>query len=159
MNNNISIFHTNICSLQGNVDNLTCLLSDLNHNFDIIALTETWNPENKKHLFQAPHLENYSDFKGTTGTTTDSGADLYFHENLHPTTRTDLDFKFYEKDNEEFESIWFELNNESNPNLIVASIYRHPTEKSEKCLDYLKKTLTKLKKAKNKMIAITADHW
>ena len=66
INNNFSIFHTNICSLQSNFDNRENLLNDLNHGFDVISLTETWNPENKNHLFSADKLDKYHPFKGTT---------------------------------------------------------------------------------------------
>ena len=42
-----SIFHTNIQSLSHNFDQLELLLTDLGYNFDVIAVTETWNPEKK----------------------------------------------------------------------------------------------------------------
>ena len=43
-NNTIfSVLHTNICSLQGNFDNLEQLFNKLECEFDIIALTETWH--------------------------------------------------------------------------------------------------------------------
>ena len=48
----LGIFHTNICSLQANVDKLEDLLHDLDYTFDIIALSETWNPENQKIHFE-----------------------------------------------------------------------------------------------------------
>ena len=50
-----------------------------------------------------------------------------------------------------------EINNEHSPNIIIAAVYRHPTEKGEKFIEHLKKTLTKLKKEKDKFIAITGD--
>ena len=68
-NKQISLFHTNICSLKANIENLEILFQQLDHNFDIIALSETWNPENKKHLFtirtmdlQAPQIKVEQDF-------------------------------------------------------------------------------------------------
>ena len=102
--NNFSIFHSNICSLQGNFDSLQILLNDLNHEFDITSLSETWNPESKKHVFSAPKLENYHSYKGTTGTTGNSGCGLYIHENLTSIPRPDLNFKSFDNE-EEFESI------------------------------------------------------
>ena len=38
---NFSIFHSNICSLQGNFDKFETLLDNLEYQFDVIALTET----------------------------------------------------------------------------------------------------------------------
>ena len=102
-------------------------------------------------------MDKYHPFKGTTGTTGRSGAGLYIHKNLNPIPRPDLDFKYFEKENEEFESTWIEINNEHSPNIIIAAVYRHPTEKGEKFIEHLKKTLTKLKKEKDKFIAITGD--
>ena len=46
----LGIFHTNICSLQSNIDSLEDLLHDLEYTFDVIALTETWNPEKNKDV-------------------------------------------------------------------------------------------------------------
>ena len=49
---NFSIFHSNICSLQGNFDKLEILLDNLEHQFDVIALTETWHIEKMLILHQ-----------------------------------------------------------------------------------------------------------
>ena len=38
---NFSIFQPNICSLQGNFDKLEIFLDNLEHQFDVIALTQT----------------------------------------------------------------------------------------------------------------------
>jgi hypothetical protein len=62
--NPFSVLHTNICSLQSNGDNLIDLLSDLEFKFDIVAVTETWNPEEKKHKFSAPIIEGYCPYLG-----------------------------------------------------------------------------------------------
>ena len=37
----LSIFHTNVCSIEANNDKLEDLLFDLTWNFDIVALSET----------------------------------------------------------------------------------------------------------------------
>ena len=52
-NTNFSVLHTNICSLQGNFDNLEQLLNKIECEFDIIALTETWN-RRKLELYPWP---------------------------------------------------------------------------------------------------------
>ena len=58
---------------------------------------------------------------------------------------------------EEFETLWIEITLENNPNVIIASIYRHPTPTNDKFLHSLEKALTKLKKEKNKLIVLTGD--
>ena len=70
---NFTLLHTNICSLQSNIEDLEILLHDLNHDFDVISLSETWNPELKKHLFSAKHLDSYHAYIGSTGSTNKSG--------------------------------------------------------------------------------------
>ena len=122
----ISLFHTNICLLQANIDNLEHLLYDLDFDFDIIALSETWNPENRKHRFSPKIMENYHPYKGTTGTTSKSGTGIYIHKELNSLPRPDLEFKLFKED-EEFESYWIELINDESPNVIIGSIYRHPS--------------------------------
>ena len=77
INKQTSLLHTNICSLQANGDKLDILLKELDFKFDIIALSETWNPENKNHMFSPLHLEGYNNLTGTTGTTLKSGAGMY----------------------------------------------------------------------------------
>ena len=53
---NFIIFHTNICSLQANSDKLELLTNNLNHDFDVIALFETWTSENNNPYFEAPYI-------------------------------------------------------------------------------------------------------
>ena len=36
-----SLIHTDICSIGGNTEKLETLLSNLEHNFDVLALSET----------------------------------------------------------------------------------------------------------------------
>ena len=69
-----SLLHTNICSLQFNGDNLQNLLASLEFKFDIVALSETWNPEYKKHTFCPPVIDGYSSFRGTTGSSLKGGC-------------------------------------------------------------------------------------
>ena len=50
MNQSFSLMHTNISSLTANFKKLAYLLADLDFRFNVIAYTETWNLEVKKHL-------------------------------------------------------------------------------------------------------------
>ena len=74
-----SVFHTNIESLSHNFDSLERLCTDLNYPFDIIAVTETWNPSSKKDNFIPKRLENYQKYNGLPGESMKSGCGLYIH--------------------------------------------------------------------------------
>ena len=63
----LSIFHTNICSLNANTDQMLDLLHDLDYKFDILSLTETWNSEKKCDIFSPIHIDGYKDYYGTAG--------------------------------------------------------------------------------------------
>ena len=87
------LLHTNICSLQANIENLEDLLTDLQYDFNVIALTETWNPEKSKDRFNAKHIPGYHEYYGVTGSSAKGGCGFYIKDNLAPIPRTDLDFK------------------------------------------------------------------
>ena len=74
---NLSIFHTNICSLKQNFEGLEDLLTELGYLFDVIAVSETWNPANKSNKFRPGMLEGYYEYLGTTGYTLKSGCGFY----------------------------------------------------------------------------------
>ena len=61
-NDKFSLLHTNICSLQGNFEKLEMVLSDLEYQFDVIALTETWHDDNNPS-FVAGILPGYQNTK------------------------------------------------------------------------------------------------
>ena len=53
------------------------LLSLLQLNFNIISLTETWNPMDNRNNFNPGKIIGYNDFTGTSGHTLNSGCGLY----------------------------------------------------------------------------------
>ena len=63
---NFSVFHSSICSLQGNFDKLEILLDNLEHQFDINALTETWHMEGDVN-FTPGILPGYQKYVGLAG--------------------------------------------------------------------------------------------
>lgn len=52
-------FHTNICSLQARSQNLQNLINNLEYQFGVTAVSETWNAEVKKQNLQYDSLEGY----------------------------------------------------------------------------------------------------
>ena len=82
VNQCFSLMHTNISSLTGNFDKLEHLITYLDFCFDIIACTETWNPEDKKHLFTPGILERYHKYEGVTGSSMKGGCGMYIKESV-----------------------------------------------------------------------------
>ena len=149
--NSMSIFHTNISSIMANVDKLEDLLTDLDWNFNVIALSETWTDAKNKSNFTPPIIEGYHPYSGTFGSSQNGGCGFYISDKLSPIPRADLEFKIEEK-NCEAENHWIELNMESGPNTLIGVFYRHPSGKSDKFISNLETTLKKIKKEKKKTI-------
>ena len=152
---NMAILHTNISSLNANFEKLETLLSMLENSFSIISLTETWNPKTTNDKFSDKIIPGFTKFNGISGTTTKSGCGFYIAENINTIPREDLDKHFYNKKNE-FECKWLELVNSNTPNVIIASIYRHPSKNDLPFLEYLTVTLEKLRR-EHKTIILTGD--
>ena len=74
-NDKFSLLHTNICSLQGNFEKVEMLLSDLEYQFDVIALTDTWHNDNNPS-FIAGILPGYQKYESTSGSTKKGSVDL-----------------------------------------------------------------------------------
>ena len=156
VDNSFSLLHTNICSLQYNGDNLENLLANLEFKFDIIALTETWNPDFKDHCFQPPVLNGYKPYKGTTGSTLKGGCGVYINDNLKPLARADLNVKIKD-DDAEIETYWTEIIVDKQPNRLIGVVYRHPLKQNDKkCIEILSSTLSKIQR-ENKNVLIAGD--
>jgi len=156
LNKPFSLLHTNICSLQHNGDNLINLLSDLEFKFDVVALTETWNPDDKNHKFQPPIINGYSKYNGTTGNSLKGGCGLYLNSDLKALPRHDLCFNIKEE-SYEIESFWLEIIFEKQPNRLIGVVYRHPTKTNDtKSIELINDTLSKIKK-ENKRTLIVGD--
>jgi hypothetical protein len=150
-----SLLHSNICSLQYNADNLQNLLTNLEFNFDVIALTETWNPDYKEHTFQPPILDGYKPYKGTTGSSLKGGCGLYIKDDLKPLARPDLNIKIKD-DTVELETYWTEIILDKQPNRLIGVVYRHPINNDKKCAEILNSTLNKIRK-ENKKVLLAGD--
>ena len=149
--NFVSIIHTNICSLQANIDKLEDLLHDLDFSFDLIALTETWNSSKSNTPFLPKKLTGYLDYIGMEGSSKKGGCGLYVKDTFTPIPRKDLEFNI-SKTGSETESCWIELVNNSGPNILVGVFYRHPSSVNDDFIKKLKSTLKKASKEKKKII-------
>ena len=149
--NTFGIFHTNICSLQANIEQLEDLLHDLDHTFDIIALSETWNSEKTQLTFSPKRLEGYQDYYGTTGISLKGGCGFYIRNTYTHIPRKDLEFQIKESGCET-ENCWIELINEKGPNVLIGVFYRHPSKNNKIFEEKLKKVLKKINKEKKKTV-------
>ncbi len=152
----LTIYHTNIQSLQCNIDRLHTQLADLDYPFDIIALSETWNPSYKKDNFLPGSLPGYKKYNGTEGTSLKGGCGFFVKETLRTFDRHDLSESFSDNNNE-FQSKWIEITIPKTSNILIAVYYRHPKKTSNSVFnEHLQVTLEKVKK-ENKEVFIAGD--
>jgi len=119
-NKHFFLLHTNTCSLKRNFENLEDLIINHDHVFDVIALSETWNSEEKNKHFIAGSLQGYHNFIGCTSTTIKGGCGFYIKDTLKYTERKDLDVQFYDINNE-FQGKWIEIINGKIKMLLVST--------------------------------------
>ena len=129
-----STFHTNICSLPANSENLEILLEDLEYKFDVICLSETWKPEEKQQSYAPKNLTGCHAYIGTTGNTAKGGCGFYIIEEIHYSSRTDLNARVINSETE-FESCWIEIISKNQPNALIGVFYRHPKKKISNLLN------------------------
>ena len=139
-----SIFHTNIGSLPANIENLQTLICNLQHNFDIISLTETWNQTSKNDSFLPNNIEGYQKYNGISGDTQNSGSGFYIKSDLNYIERNDLD-SYKHLDQHEFSAKWIEIPNDKSANILIASIYRHPSSQDTQFHNYYHKYFIEFK--------------
>ena len=149
-----SILHTNICSLQANIDKLKFLLTEVDLSFDIISLTETHNPTKTAHLFNPGSIEGYHQYDGITGSTDKGGCGFFISNQVSYSPRSDLDIQYF-NETEEFEAKWIEVTT-NKKNIVIASIYRHPNKSDVAFFKYLSQTLNKIKN-ENKLTMLSGD--
>ena len=141
--------HTNISSLTANFEKLENLLADLDFHFDVIACTETWNPEDKKHLFTPGILDGYHRYEGITGSSLKGGCGFYIKDSLCYIPRPDLDTKQTDGLKCESEAKWIEVINKKGVNIIIGVNYRHPRKNDTVYIQYLQTVMKAIKKEKS----------
>ena len=93
-----SLFHTNICSLNANL-NLETLISNLAFSFGVIAVSEIWIPIGKSEV-KPRKLGGYQNYHGNRGSSIKSGCGFYVKEGINFKPRKDLDIAYHGADNE-----------------------------------------------------------
>ena len=152
-NNFLSVFHTNIRSLNKNFEGLETFLSNLDTKFDVISLSETWAAKRPKF---SKKLCGYHPFEEIAGYTQNSGCGIYIRENIKYKLRTDLNLKF-KNDDEEFQSLWVEIINKKKKNLLISVTYRHPKSKNNNFFTSHLKERIRIASLEKKELIITGD--
>ena len=75
-NKTLSILHTNICLLEGNAEKLEILISNLEFDFGIIAVSETWTSYSTENI-KPKTIDRYQTYHGTKRHTLKSGYGFY----------------------------------------------------------------------------------
>ena len=151
-----NILHTNICSLNANLENLELLLNNLEHSFDIIAVSETWTPKNNHTTHSKRNITGYQKYHGIEGSSLKSGCGFYIKGNIRFKPRNDLSISYVD-DKNEFQSCWIEILLDNDPNILIGVFYRHPKKASDNTfLEQLKCSLSKIK-SRSKHIILCGD--
>ena len=152
---NLSIIHTNICSLLKHSEDIDQLLDNLDHRFGVIALTETWHSAKNNEAIKNLVIDGYQPYHGTPGSTQKGGCGFFVANSLKFKPRTDFDAKVVNT-NSEFEASWIEIVNEKQKNVLLGCIYRHPRNTDDDFIIYMQSILEKVKK-ENKLLVIAGD--
>jgi len=140
-NNEISLFHINIRSLNCNQRSLLIFLNGLNCEFDIIVQSEIWK-SNAEFLHNI--INGYDFYYELPKTGKAGGIGIFIKKSLQHIERHDL--KINNVDG--LKNIWLETT-KNNLKYIIGGIYRHPNHNIQ---DYINKFGKNLKEISNRKI-------
>ena len=150
-NNRFSLFHANIRSIPRNLDQLTFYLQNLNIDFSVIALSETWLKPCNKDIYFIPGYVHKSVIRESR---MGGGVSLFINRNLKfevisnfSINLEDVDMLFIEIDKNELKC---------NKNLMIGVCYRAPHVCANKFIDEMHRLLDDLTKL-NKHIYLLGD--
>ena len=119
--NSLSLFHINSCSLNKNVEDLEYLLKATNKTFNVIAISKSRILKDT-NLSKNINIYNYTvEF---TPTESHAGGTLIYINNKL-SYKLGQDLCIYKSS--ELESIFIEMMNPKQTNIIIGCIHRHPT--------------------------------
>ena len=147
--NHFSALHCNIRSINANFDHLSTMLSQLKHEFSIIALSET-KIKVQSGLTLNIDLPGYR-FLSQPSLSNAGGVGFYIKENISFHIRDDLS-----QATTEFETLWVEVQSELHQNLICGVLYRHPRGNVSSFITYISDTLEKINQ-ENKICTLLGD--
>ena len=137
-----STIHFNVGSLSANHDGLTIWLSDFQHTFDVIGLSET-KITSTTDLTNNIDIEGY-DFVSKPTLSNAGGVGLYIKQGMQFHVRDDPSSSSTTKD---FEALWIGINRKPYRNLLCGILYRHPNSRPEEFTRYLSSKIDKVSTA------------
>jgi len=144
-----SVLHSNIRSLNANFENLMQMITELNHNFSIIGLTETKiNSSNQNTRIHS--IPGYNFFSQPSESNA-GGVGFYISNKIPCFIRNDISGSQIE-----FECLWIEIQCDLNHNIVCGVVYRHPHSNIDQFIEYLNNTIEKLNN-ENKYCVIMGD--
>ena len=149
-NDNFSIFHLNIASLQYHIDDLKILLECLKHTFDVVAISETKIKKDCPPTINIK-IDGY-DFEDSPTEAGKGGTLLYISKKHDYKTRADLEIN----ESKKVESTFIEIINPNGKNKIVGCIYKHHTISQKEFNELLQPLIQRLTK-ETKPCYITDD--
>ena len=120
-NEPFSIIHENIRSIPKNLDKFINYLMNIELQFSIIGLTETWLKDHSRDLY---NIDGYSPVHNIRKSRTGGGVSLYIKDNIDFKIREDLTMS-----NDLMETLFIEIDKNTfgkNKNTIVGVVYRPP---------------------------------
>ena len=139
-NENFSLIHANIRSATKNLSKLDTYLSNISHEFSIIALSETWG---KDHNVDRYGIDNYKAEHKYRSCRNGGGVALFIKDHIEYHVRNDLSIQ-----NAFIESLFVEIAKETvgkNKNVICGVVYRPPDTDVKKFNEYISAILSSIK--------------
>ena len=148
---NFSLLHLNVRSLSKNIDHLKLLLHSLNHNFSVIALSETWL--HSTSCMTELNIPGYNLITKNREDRVGGGVALYISTDFQYVIRSDLS----NISDNSFEYIFAEITTLCNlKNIIIGVIYKAPDAQFENFID-CSQLLFQCMNKENKHLLITGD--
>ena len=136
--------------LERKFDTLHTFLVTAKSSMDVIAITETSEHTDQSFLTNV-NMNGFSSPFSTPSLSKKGGTLMYVSNIYNVFERNDLKVQ-----NQDFEGVWAEIKNESNKNVVIGCVYRHPRQNPEEFFQYLDLVLSKISK-ENKEIYICGD--
>ena len=119
----LGIIHTNLASINKNIDDLSIVLSLLKFDFHVVGISEHKIHKNHINAISNISLEGYYPFQFDPTETSHGGTGFFINKSLDFILRDDLKFNAPG----DFESTFIELIFPQKRNMVIGCIYRHPT--------------------------------
>ena len=145
----LSMVHINLRRIVKNLNKLDLYLKNLNHEFPIIALSETWL---KNHNCDRYGLDDYNAEHNCRPNRGGGGVSLYVKDTIEYTVRDDLCFQ-----NDILETLFIEIDKDQfakKQNIIIGVIYRPPDTDIKQFNDHILQCLAQIKAEKKNCIFV-----